>query len=235
MRQGVTLAVLLVVICAAPFAQAAAKEWSALDHFVGLWQVERISAENPAGVNGSMNVTKAAYDGVAIGGYFHNGVPTQVKIETGGATAGTFTLQSAHTAAGHSDDEEAGDFEDDVPQAGVVLSFAFAFERHNGVLLSTGKYTGPQKQTGTYHYSIPRDDCFILTLTPAGSEEAITYIGFKTIDRAQPTFLQKFGPSILIFAVMMGSKLLTRKMVPQPQQGAPAQASAQAPAQRKTQ
>lgn len=227
----------LFLLLALTHTSCTADPWNYVDHFAGVWSVEKITTSRSSlAYSGghsevsTLNNTKGAYDGVLLGVQTTSDAEsrqTSIKIQSDGAGAGLFTTQegSAAELPGLDDDDE------DFSQTQNALKFEYDFRVGQlDIRASQGRYTSTAQAStkvhGNYQYLIPSNNQFILILTPDSPDaDLVTYLGKRVTNTAEPTFLQKFGPSILIASVFFGSKAITGRLgVQQRPQGRPSKA-----------
>jgi len=191
--------------------------WDCIQAFQGAWKVEKLttSPDSLAYVDGTLttlalNLTAGAYDGALLGS-LQGGAPGEkffVKLESDASNAGTFTLRTESDDP-FEEEEEEGEGE----AQRTALHFPFAFHPlPSGVVLAQERYhSGGQKEpAGTYQFLVTGANEFVLLLTPTQpTEESVVYVGRRVSTATPPSFLQQFGPTMLIMAIFLGTKAFT--------------------------
>lgn len=218
------LALWIICGCVVPLSEAAPAKvlgWNCVDHFEGFWLVEKISDGTTE--NCTFNFTRTAFDGVLLGVYNTTASPHSdqrdhpltLKITSHSAMEGSFSIESSI----ETEEEEEEDLGEDVPYSSLsgshtVLTLGFQFQStRSGISLSQGRYRRPishaSTDVGSYSFLIPGKDQFVLILEE--KEDPVVFIGRRAVKAVETSFFQKFGPTIMIIVVFVGSKLVAYK------------------------
>jgi len=168
-----------------------------------------------------------------------------LQINTHGSLAGNFTMLKKRKVDADDEDEEEehvveidDDDAEEVPkkkkpaEAAVDehhksegfddIRFDFDFRLSpTGAYASQGPwYRSDNSVGGTYHMTVSNANQFILivsgqAVSEAAAAEVLTFIGRKSEEKQQ-SFLSKWGPTVLLMAMLFGTKILQKRALGDP-------------------
>ncbi|KAL0479510.1 hypothetical protein AKO1_015016, partial [Acrasis kona] len=185
------------------------KQFQLPEFFLGEWEVESavITSDRHESRHGAFNITQGAFDSVLRGVIDYNDGSDDHASELIVDTEN----QKIKFQEKKSDDES----EDFDGEAAVEEEFTYNFVTQT-LYISQGRFTA-EKNTrgGTYEFLVTSPTTFVLSFvydnTSKDDFEVKRIVGKKKVVAAEASFLARYGPTILIAVVFMGSRMLQNK------------------------